>query len=221
MSNKNMKLWEQVFETDPKHTKYVNQRGGFTAIDAQYQIKRATEMFGPMGLGWGVKNEVFTPMTNGMTLYQAEFWYSSSGDDGCFPINSSIAMQKGGRLDEEFAKKVSTDALTKGLSKLGFNSDIFEGKFDDNRYIKEMNTKFNTEYIKESQLKEIMGLLESGSIVMTEKEHKTALDWIKKPTITASQADSFLKSLKAKQDGAPKKSTSLNDLVENTGGADA
>lgn len=179
MSNKNMKLWEQVSETNPQHTKYVNQRGGFTAIDAQYQIKRATEMFGPMGLGWGVKNEVFTPMTNGMTLYQAEFWYSSSGNDGCFPINSSIAMQKGGRLDEEFAKKVSTDALTKGLSKLGFNSDIFEGKFDDNRYIKEMDTKFNTEYIKESQLKEIMGLLESGSVVMTEKEYKTALDWIK------------------------------------------
>jgi len=221
MSNKNMKLWEQVCETDPKHTKKVNQRGGFTAIDAQYQVKRATEMFGPIGLGWGVKNEVFTPMTNGMALYQAEFWYSSSGDDGCFPINSSIAMQKNGRLDEEFAKKVSTDALTKGLSKMGFNSDIFEGKFDDNRYIKEMDIKFNTEYIKESQLKEIMGLLESGNIVMTEKEHKTALDWIKKPTITASQADSFLKSLKAKQDGAPKKSTSLNDLVENTGGADA
>ena len=137
-----MKLWKEVSETNPQHTKYVNQRGGFTAIDAQYQIKRATEMFGPMGLGWGVKNEVFTPMTNGMTLYQAEFWYSSSGNDGCFPINSSIAMQKGGRLDEEFAKKVSTDALTKGLSKLGFNSDIFEGKFDDNRYIKEMDTKF-------------------------------------------------------------------------------
>ena len=56
---------------------------------------------------------------------------------------------------------------------------------------------------------------------MTEKEHKTALDWIKKPTITSSQADSFLKSLKVKQEGAPKKSTSLNKLVDSTGGADA
>ena len=84
-----------------------------------------------------------------------------------------------------------------------------------------MDTKFNTEYIKESQLKEIMGLLESGSVVMTEKEYKTALDWIKKPTITASQADSFLKSLKSKQSEPTKKSTSLNELVEKTGGVNA
>ena len=56
---------------------------------------------------------------------------------------------------------------------------------------------------------------------MTEKEYKIAIDWIKKPTITSSQADSFLKSLKAKQNGTSKKSTSLNKLVENTGGANA
>ena len=40
-------------------------------------------------------------------------------------------------------KKLKTDALTKGLSELGFNSDIFEGKFDDNKYVQEMNVKFN------------------------------------------------------------------------------
>ena len=174
-----MTLWEKVSETNPQHTKSVNQRGGFTAIGAQYQVKKATEMFGPIGIGWGVKNEVFTPMANGMALYQSEFWYKSQDGDGSFPINSSIAMQKGGRIDDDFAKKVTTDALTKGLSKLGFNSDIFEGKFDDNKYVKEMDTKFNTEYIKESQLKEIMSLLESGSIVMTEKEFKTALIGLK------------------------------------------
>ena len=216
MSNKNMKLWEQVCETDPKHTKKVNQRGGFTAIDAQYQVKRATEMFGPIGLGWGVKNEVFTPMTNGMALYQAEFWYKSSGDDGSFPINSSIAMQKNGRLDEEFAKKVSTDALTKGLSKMGFNSDIFEGKFDDNRYIKEMDIKFNTSYITESQLKEIRGLIES--VHMSEKEYKTSLDWIKKPTITSEQAELFINSLKSKEMAKNSSGTKFDKLVEDAGG---
>lgn len=213
MTNKNMKIWEQVSHTNPEHTKYVNQRGGFTAIDAQKQVKRATEMFGPIGIGWGVKNEVFTPMANGMALYQSEFWYKTKDGEGSFPINSSIAMQRGGRIDDEFAKKVTTDALTKALSKLGFNSDIFEGKFDDNRYVSEMKTKFNTKYISESQLKEIMGLLESGKIVMTQKEHKIALDWLKKPTITASQADGFLNSLKSKMTDEPiKKSSSITDL---------
>ena len=216
MSNKNMKLWEQVCETDPKHTKYVNQRGGFTAIDAQKQVKRATEMFGPIGVGWGVKNEVFTPMANGMALYQSEFWYKSKDGDGSFPINSSIAMQKNGRIDDDFAKKVTTDALTKGLSKLGFNSDIFEGKFDDNKYVKEMDTKFNTSYITESQLKEIRGLIES--VHMTEKEYRASLDWIKKPTITSEQAELFINSLKSKEMAKNSSGTKYDKLVEDAGG---
>jgi hypothetical protein len=33
--------------------------------------------------------------------------------------------------------------LTKAISKLGFNADIFMGKFDDLRYIEEMNEEFN------------------------------------------------------------------------------
>ena len=45
-------------------------------------------------------------------------------------------------IDDEFAKKVRTDALTKGLSLIGFNSDVFEGKFDDNRYVQQMRQEF-------------------------------------------------------------------------------
>ena len=35
---KNTELWDQVCKTDPRHTKKVNQRGGFTAIDAHYHF---------------------------------------------------------------------------------------------------------------------------------------------------------------------------------------
>ena len=56
-TNNNMELWQSVETTDPTYTKKVNQRGGFTAIGAQYQLMRATETFGPMGKGWGVKGE--------------------------------------------------------------------------------------------------------------------------------------------------------------------
>ncbi len=44
----NMKLWNAVCETDPKHTKKVNQRGGFTAIYALYPIESATRPFGAL-----------------------------------------------------------------------------------------------------------------------------------------------------------------------------
>ena len=48
-----MKLWKAVCTTDPDATKRVNQRGGFTAIDAYSQIMAATKQFGPVGKGWG------------------------------------------------------------------------------------------------------------------------------------------------------------------------
>ena len=41
----------------------------------------------------------------------------------------------GSRVDDDCIKKVATDALTKGLSKLGFNADVFMGRFDDNKYV--------------------------------------------------------------------------------------
>ena len=36
--------------------------------------------------------------------------------------------------DEDFIKKVTTDALTKGLSFLGFSADVYLGKFEDANY---------------------------------------------------------------------------------------
>ena len=138
MKNK-MGIWNAVCKTDPKYTKKVNQRGGFTAIDAQYQIQTATEMFGAFGMGWGVKDETFN-IINNMVIYQAILWYVLDGiaDEAEIPIHSSLAVKP------DCIKSVATDALTKGLSKLGFNADVFLGKFDDNKYVQEQNSKVVT-----------------------------------------------------------------------------
>ena len=138
----NMKLWNSVCTTDPQYTKRVNQRGGFTAIGAQSQIMEATKMFGPFGQGFGVSDERFTSFDmEGLCLYQATLWYKfrfNIGDIREFPIHSSIKYSVNGRVDDDFAKKVATDALTKGLSKLGFNADVFLGLFDDNKYVNQL-----------------------------------------------------------------------------------
>ena len=156
MSKKgNMKLWNSVETTDPKFTKKVNQRGGFTAIGAQYQLRTATETFGPFGWGWGVKDERIEKWEDvGLAVYQATLWYNIDGygtDDetyGTIPIHSSIKYQNNGRVDDDFMKKVATDALTKGLSKLGFNADVFMGMFDDNKYVNKL-TNMNGTWKKE------------------------------------------------------------------------
>ena len=137
----NLELWDSVSTTDPEFTTKVNQRGGFTAIGAQYQLKNATEVFGPFGSGFGVRNENYEPILGDtLVIYTAEFFYTYINEDGekvegVFPISSAIKTAMGNRVDDDCIKKVATDALTKGLSKLGFNADVFLGRFDDNKYV--------------------------------------------------------------------------------------
>ena len=142
--NDNMKLWDSVCVTDPKVTKEVNVGRKFTAICAQSQIKRATELWGPMGGVWAVNNENFKIIGN-YCIYTATLIYPS----GVIGIHADIEIifSSGKRKElynDDFTKKVATDALTKGLSKLGFNADIFEGKFDDNKYVAELKAQKKT-----------------------------------------------------------------------------
>lgn len=127
-----MELWRQVCQTDPDFTKNVNQRGGFTAINATWQIKQATMQWGPYGSTWKLSyaKEHLTIGSKMAVLY-AIFQYPS----GEFPISNAIdIMDRKGNYDTDFIKKLETDTLTKALSKLGFSADIFMGCWDQQKY---------------------------------------------------------------------------------------
>lgn len=132
----NLELWEKVCVTDPAFTKKVNQRGGFTAIGAQYQLKCATEQWGPYGYTWGVKDLEWGEVRSAdgalmeITL-DAVFYFPERLGEGSFPISSCCAYKVG----NDTRKKLLTDLTTKALSKLGFNADVFMGAFDDNKYV--------------------------------------------------------------------------------------
>ena len=223
----NMSLWNSVCVTDPQHTKRVNQRGGFTAIGAQSQIMEATKVFGPFGKGFGVSDEKFTPFpfSEGLGLYQARLWYVLNGETNVihqFPIHSSIKYSVNGRVDDDFAKKVATDALTKGLSKLGFNADVFLGKFDDNKYVNQLTSNNGTDTPKpaltDAQVKEIkatLGLvkdkayakkvsnaLDSGAI--TPKNYHSSIDKINQK-VSNDKADVLINAIEEGDAKAGKK----------------
>ena len=137
MSNK-MDIWNAVCKTDPKHTKQVNQRGGFTSIDAMYQVQRATEQFGPCGQGWGYTCEYSTLDTSdGLVVFcDLVLWWGDPKANYFGPVRGCNSLVSGkGRLDEDAPKKAMTDALTKALSHLGFSADVFLGLYDDNKYV--------------------------------------------------------------------------------------
>jgi len=140
----NLKLWKSVEKTNPAHTKQANVRGNkITAIAPQYQIMQATEQFGPYGRKWGFKTVSIDSalMSVGLVTFKGLFFYP----DGEFEILSSIGIYRDNaqtKIDDDFGKKVETDALTKALSKLGFNADVFMGLYDDNRYVQQLEEEF-------------------------------------------------------------------------------
>lgn len=151
----NLKLWKSVQETDTRYTKPAKKgQYNFTSIAPMSQFKKATEVFGIQGIGWGVVvgSEKFTEQHINTTIllsYDAVMFFIYDGVRGEIPIHATEkqSYQTQGangylKIDDEVRKKVVTNAKTKGLSELGFNADIFMGQFDDPNYV---------EYIKYSQ----------------------------------------------------------------------
>ena len=140
-----MELWNRVEKTNPKYTKNAKLSGrDITAISPQYQIMQVTEQFGVYGEKWGFKNIVLSydlVEKCNLVVFKGTFFFPN----GEFEIINSCKLYMDRNLtmvDDNFAKKIETDALTKAISKLGFNADIFMGKFDDVRYVEEMKKEF-------------------------------------------------------------------------------
>jgi len=135
--NPNMSIWDQVCKTDPKATKRVSQRGGFTAIDAHAQIQRATEIFGPVGQGWGWELSAEYPPNDTVAVKVSLWFVAANGERHTGPIHFGGCNLKSsnGKADNDALKKAATDGITKCLSYWGFNADVFLGKFDDNKYV--------------------------------------------------------------------------------------
>jgi hypothetical protein len=166
-----MALWNRHEKTNPAVTREVKRAGGFkiTTIDAYHQIKEATEEWGPMGDKWGVTDAKWSTdsfidplgVTRTMGTFTGRFYYpgADSEDRASFPMSSveEILQLRGGKsgapyyvyVDDEWTKKTFTNALTKALSYVGFNADVFMGKFDDNRYVAERRIEENEKALAE------------------------------------------------------------------------
>lgn len=176
----NTQLWQAVAKTDPAFTKQFSRGGGFkgTATNATYLARKATEQFGPCGIGWGVQ-VVDEEMIEGAPLLvegqvvaherihkvRAKLWYVRDGQRGeveQFGQTQMVGKNKNGFFtDEEAPKKSLTDAMSKCLSLLGFSADIHLGLYDDNKYVAELREEFAP---KEA--------------VITEEQASTIRDWI-------------------------------------------
>ena len=178
----NLELWNKVEKTNPKYTKKAKVGGmNITAIAPQYQIMQVTEQFGIYGEKWGFKDiKLSYDLVEkcNLVVFKGTFFFPN----GEFEIINSCKLYMDRALtmvDDNFAKKIETDTLTKAISKLGFNADIFMGKFDDVRYVEEANAHFNPIKKPSEKLKECKTLAELAtaytSLTRTEQTAMTAL----------------------------------------------
>lgn len=180
----NLELWNKVEKTNPKYTKKANVKGNnITAISPQYQIKNVTEQFGSYGRTWGFKNLDFDyTLTEslGLVVLHAIFFYP----EGEFPIKNAQNIfidNAKTKIDDNFAKKLETDTLTKAISKLGFNADIFMGLFDDVKYLAEVTREFATQKLPAT-----------AEILAKAKENNATMELIKtKYTVTPEQEQNY------------------------------
>jgi hypothetical protein len=147
----NLDLWSRVEKTPVEHTKEITGKSyKGNSPKPHHLVHRATEVFGPCGIGWGfnVVDERIEEGAGGEKLHIArvKVWYEWGGKRG--EVEHIGGTQFSGTrsngkpfTDEDAPKKSVTDALVKALSMIGFAGDIFLGRYDDSKYLHDLRSE--------------------------------------------------------------------------------
>lgn len=193
----NMQIWSQVEKTDTRFTKKAKVNGqDITSLSGTAMVMKATELFGPVGIGWGWKiieerfddgYEIFTGEGDKRTCIGREIghtmkialWFMQDGQRGEIEQYGCTRYQYktsyGMTTDGEAPKKSLTDAIKKALSMLGFSADVFLGLFDDETYV---------EQLKEEQA--IEQAVDKDAEILRQKQER--LDWLNSAVETMGNA---------------------------------
>lgn len=215
----NMRIWDQVEKTDTRYTKDAKVGGQqITSLNGTAMIMKATELFGPAGIGfgWKVLEERFDPgvevfigegekrsslgFTSNHTVRIA-FWFMLDGQRGeieSYGCTNYIYKASYGMLtDGEAPKKSLTDAIKKALSSLGFSADVFLGMFDDKDYVSQLADEQAIEHAEDQEVEKA-------------RQQQERLDYIKSVIDTMGGAKSA-QELKKIHDVAVRKLTLRKD----------
>lgn len=187
----NLEIWNAVSKTDPAMTKRQKLDGrDVTTIDPYYRLHSATAQFGPVGRKWGYDVEHGVIQVNEnlvLATADVEVWFIDrefrfGPERG---LCKMVYMTKGDylKIDDDASKKATTDGLGKCLSRLGFQADVYMGKFDDNRYVKSRGEEVAAEQAakrQENQISLLMRQLDRGIGCENEEQRDTIVAWATK-----------------------------------------
>ncbi len=184
----NMAVWNSVCVTDPSAVKPITGKQYKGNSPKPYWIiQRATETFGPCGIGWGVEivSERFERFGDeALHVAQVRVWFVLDGVRGHIEqmgqTKAAYTSAAGKHIvDEDAPKKSVTDGMVKCLSMLGFAGDIFSGQWDDSKYVEWAGHHYAVEdYIKAIANAPDVSALKShfaAAWKMTDKENHSRL----------------------------------------------
>lgn len=132
--------------TDKNYTKDFKKAGGFggTDINPQWRMRRMTEQFGPVGVGWGYEvKRTWREDFGNIPFVFAEvvlWYYPSDADETPAQTGPQIGGTDASRASDEAYKMAITDGLGKCMAQIGLAADVYLGEFDT-KYSREPNTK--------------------------------------------------------------------------------
>lgn len=144
----NLDLWEAHADIDPQYTKAISGKAyKGTSPNPQYIIKCLTDMFGPVGqgFGWEVLTEGFTPLGDEILHWcRIRFWHTKREHyyEAYGQTKALMKTRNGLMSDEDAPKKSLTDAIIKAASQLGIAANIFLGRWDDQKYVAEVEKEY-------------------------------------------------------------------------------
>lgn len=219
MSEQNMQIWSKVDKTDTRFTKKAKVNGqDITSLSGTAMVMKATELFGPVGIGWGWKiveerfdegHEIFIGEGDKRACIGREIghtvkialWFMQEEKRGEIEQYGCTRYQYktsyGMTTDGEAPKKSLTDAIKKALSMLGFSADVFLGLFDDQDYVKALEDEQAIETAEDKVAEE-------------ERQKQERLDYIAS-VIESLKTAKTPKELKSFHDVAVRRLTLRND----------
>ena len=144
MSDNNLRYYEQL-KTVPTNAKEEIKGGrisGKTSISPMWRIKKLTEIFGPVGVGWkydivsreiieGANGEKATFVDIDLQYKDGDVWSEKiRGTGGAMFV---VQETKGPHTNDECFKMALTDAISVAGKAIGLGADVYANE-DDNKY---------------------------------------------------------------------------------------
>lgn len=192
----NLTQWNKFADIDPSFTKPITGKDyKGTSPNAHYIIRCLTEMFGPVGqgFGWRVLQEGIERFEETSIHWcRIEFWHTDRANtfEAYGQTKMAYRTSKGQmKVDEDAPKKSMTDAITKSAAQVGIAANIFLGRWDDNKYVQKVEEEFRQEKnnqrdpteVSTKMIEAVDGAqnLDVLKGILTDKRFNDDKDWLK------------------------------------------